>query len=127
MTLDHSHALHFLYSVRVTRVMSLLLYHLGMHNKLYQQNQTGSMNMLSEICNARQSPYPVPSLIEQRKIWDTMILIVHRFLVDVTPQQQQNVQPCRLSNLNLRKDNCSKYQVLPHTYKLYNHKKVQDH
>jgi hypothetical protein len=59
------HALHFLYSVRVTRVMALLLYHLGMYNKWYQQNQTGSMNMLSEIWNAPQSPYPVPSLIEK--------------------------------------------------------------
>jgi hypothetical protein len=28
------------------------------------------MNMLSEICNAQQSSYPVPSLIEQKKISD---------------------------------------------------------
>jgi hypothetical protein len=41
-------------------------------NKWHQQNQTGSMNMLSEFCNAPQSPYPVPSFIhvEQRKISD---------------------------------------------------------
>jgi hypothetical protein len=39
------------------------------------QNQTGSMNMLSEFCNAPQSPYPVPSLIEQRKISDRGLLL----------------------------------------------------
>jgi hypothetical protein len=70
------HALHFLYSVRMTRMMALLLYHLGMYNKWYQQNQTGGMNMLSEIGNAPQSPYHVPSLIEQRKISDRGIILV---------------------------------------------------
>jgi hypothetical protein len=31
--------------------------------------------MLSEFCNAPQSPYPVPSLIEQRKISDRGLLL----------------------------------------------------
>ena len=63
------------YTLKVTRLISLLLYHLGMYNKWYHQNQTGSMNMLSEFCNASQSLYPVPSLIEQRKISDRGLLL----------------------------------------------------
>ena len=63
------------YTLRVTPVISLLLYHLGMHNKWYHQNQTGSMNMLSEFCNAPQMQYPVPSLIEQRKISERGLLL----------------------------------------------------
>jgi hypothetical protein len=45
-----------------------------------------------------------------QQIWDTMILLVPKFLVDGTPEvlNKKNVQSCRLSNLKLRKDNRSK-------------------
>ena len=56
-------------------------------------------------------PKPVTMLLQcctklnMQHIWDTVIMFVPQFLVDGTPKT--NVQPCRLSNLNLRKDNRS--------------------